>query len=52
MVKQTIQEYSMVDNAYIRLVNVVDEIEILRHDLTEDASVETAMIFGGLQIPK
>ena len=40
----------MVDNAYIRLVNVVDEIEILRYDLTEDASVETAMIFGKVQI--
>jgi tellurium resistance protein TerD len=40
------QNFGMVDNAYIRLVNVVDEIEILRYDLTEDASIETAMIFG------
>ena len=40
------QNFGMVDNAYIRIVNLVDNIEIIRYDLTEDASIETAMIFG------
>lgn len=40
------QNFGMVRGAYIRLVNIDNSEEIVRFDLTEDASVETAMIFG------
>ena len=40
------QNFGQVSNAYIRLVNVADGKEIARYDLSEDASVETAMLFG------
>ena len=40
------QNFGMVRGAYIRLVNIETNDEIVRFDLTEDASVETAMIFG------
>ena len=40
------QNFGMVRGAYIRLVNIDTDDEIVRFDLTEDASVETAMIFG------
>ncbi len=40
------QNFGMVRGAYIRLVNIDTGDEIVRFDLTEDASVETAMIFG------
>ncbi len=40
------QNFGMVRGAYIRLVNMEDDTEIVRFDLTEDASVETAMVFG------
>ncbi|WP_340537111.1 TerD family protein [Nocardioides sp. GXZ039] len=40
------QSFGQVDNAFIRLVNAADHREIARYDLSEDASVETAMIFG------
>lgn len=40
------QNFGMVRGAYIRLVNIDTDVEIVRFDLTEDASVETAMIFG------
>jgi tellurium resistance protein TerD len=36
----------MVSNAFIRVVNQADDREIARFDLSEDLSVETAMIFG------
>ncbi|MFB8241279.1 TerD family protein [Kitasatospora purpeofusca] len=42
------QNFGQVRNAYIRVVNSVDGQEIARYDLTEDASSETAMIFGEL----
>ncbi|WP_371481764.1 TerD family protein [Kitasatospora sp. NBC_00315] len=42
------ENFGQVRNAYIRVVNVVDGQEIARYDLTEDASNETAMIFGEL----
>ncbi|MFE2111686.1 TerD family protein [Kitasatospora sp. NPDC059463] len=42
------QNFGQVCNAYIRVVNSVDGQEIARYDLTEDASSETAMIFGEL----
>ena len=35
-------------NAFIRVVNQADDTEIARYDLTEDASTETAMVFGEL----
>jgi tellurium resistance protein TerD len=40
------QNFGMVANAFIRIVNEADGREIARYDLSEDASVETAMIFG------
>ncbi|MFC8455234.1 TerD family protein [Kitasatospora sp. NPDC057223] len=43
-----LQNFGQVRNAYIRVVNVVDGQEIARYDLSEDASNETAMIFGEL----
>ncbi len=42
------QTFGQVSNAYIRVVNQADGREIARYDLTEDASTETAMIFGEL----
>lgn len=40
------QNFGQVRSAYIRIVNRSDEREIARYDLSEDASTETAMIFG------
>lgn len=40
------QNFGMVSNAFIRVVNQADGKEIARYDLSEDASTETAMIFG------
>jgi tellurium resistance protein TerD len=40
------QSFGMVSNAFIRVVNDATGREIARYDLTEDASTETAMIFG------
>jgi tellurium resistance protein TerD len=40
------QNFGQVRNAFIRIVNQSDGSEIARYDLTEDASTETAMIFG------
>ena len=42
------QSFGMVTNAYIRVVNATGGAEIARYDLSEDASTETAMIFGEL----
>ncbi len=42
------QSFGQVRNAYIRVVNQADNGEITRYDLSEDASNETAMIFGEL----
>ncbi|AEW93850.1 MULTISPECIES: TerD family protein [Streptomycetaceae] len=42
------QSFGQVRNAYIRVVNQADQKEIARYDLTEDASTETAMVFGEL----
>ena len=42
------QNFGQVRNAFIRVVNQADNKEITRYDLTEDASTETAMIFGEL----
>ena len=40
------QNFGQVQNAYIRIVNETDNAEIARFDLSEDASTETAMVFG------
>jgi tellurium resistance protein TerD len=42
------QSFGQVRTAFIRVVNQADDREITRYDLTEDASTETAMIFGEL----
>ncbi|WP_413206417.1 TerD family protein [Rhodospirillum sp. A1_3_36] len=42
------QNFGQVTNAFIRVVNKADGKEITRYDLSEDYSVETAMIFGEL----
>lgn len=42
------QSFGQVRNAYIRVVNQADQSELARYDLTEDASTETAMVFGEL----
>jgi tellurium resistance protein TerD len=42
------QNFGMVSNAFIRVVNAEGGAEIARYDLSEDASAETAMIFGDL----
>lgn len=42
------QSFGQVGGAFIRLVNDATGIEVARYDLSEDASTETAMIFGEL----
>jgi len=42
------QSFGQVRNAYIRVVNQANGQEIARYDLSEDASTETAMVFGEL----
>ncbi len=40
------QNFGQVQNAFIRVVNSDDNKEIVRYDLTEDFSMETAVVFG------
>ncbi len=42
------QNFGQVSNAFVRVVNAGNNSEIARYDLSEDASIETAMIFGEL----
>jgi tellurium resistance protein TerD len=42
------QSFGQVRNAFIRVVNAADKSELARYDLSEDASTETAMVFGEL----
>lgn len=42
------QSFGQVANAFIRLVNNDTNVEAARYDLSEDASTETAMLFGEL----
>lgn len=42
------QSFGQVRNAFIRVVNQAGGAEIARYDLSEDASTETAMVFGEL----
>ena len=46
--EQRRQSFGQVRNAYIRIVDVADQNELARYDLTEDASTETAMVYGEL----
>lgn len=40
------QNFGQVSNAFMRIVNLENDMEIARFDLSEDYSTETAMIFG------
>jgi tellurium resistance protein TerD len=40
------QNFGQVSDAFMRIVNMENDVEIARFDLTEDYSTETAMIFG------
>lgn len=42
------QSFGQVSNAYIRVVDTATNEELARYDLSEDASTETAMVFGEL----
>ena len=42
------QGFGQVRNAFIRIINQNGDSEITRYDLSEDASTETAMVFGEL----
>ncbi|MDQ1104649.1 tellurium resistance protein TerD [Nocardioides zeae] len=44
------QSFGQVTNAFIRVVDAVRGNEVARFDLTEDASTETAMVFGELYL--
>ena len=45
---QRSQSFGQVSNAFIRVINQADGTELARYDLSEDASTETAMVFGEL----
>jgi tellurium resistance protein TerD len=40
------QNFGMVSKAYIRCIDADTSKEIARYDLSEDSSIETAMVFG------
>jgi len=40
------QNFGMVREAFVRVVNSVSGVEIVRFDLSEDYSTETALIFA------
>ncbi len=40
------QNFGMVEDAYIRIVNLESKAEIVRFDLSEDYSTQTAMVFA------
>lgn len=42
------QNFGMVSQAFVRVVNEADGKEIVRYDLSEDFSIETALTFGEL----
>jgi tellurium resistance protein TerD len=42
------QSFGQVQDAYIRIVDKANGAELARYDLSEDASTETAMVFGEL----
>ena len=45
---QRSQNFGQVDNAYVRIADAKTNVEAARFDLTEDCSVETAMIMAEL----
>lgn len=45
---QRSQSFGQVRNAFIRVINQANGEELARYDLSEDASTETAMVFGEL----
>ena len=42
------QSFGQVENAFIRVVNAATNEELIRYDLGEDFSVETAVVVGEL----
>jgi tellurium resistance protein TerD len=40
------QSFGMVSQAFVRVLNAADNSEIVRYDLSEDFSIETALVFG------
>ncbi len=46
--EQRRQNFGQVNNAFIRIYNEVNGEELLRYDLGEDFSIETAAVFGEL----
>lgn len=42
------QNFGQVSNAFIRIVNMANDEELIRYDLGEDFSIETAIIVGEL----
>lgn len=46
--KERGQNFGQVDNAFVRVVDESNNAEVARYDLTEDYSIETAMVFGEL----
>ncbi|MFJ2834480.1 MULTISPECIES: TerD family protein [Nocardia] len=42
------QSFGQIRNAYIRVTDAITGVELARYDLSEDASTETAMVFGEL----
>ena len=42
------QNFGQVSNAYVRIVDESNGVELLRYDLGEDFSIETAAVFGEL----
>jgi len=41
-----LQNFGLIDNAYIRIVDEEKNQEILRYNLTEDFSIQTSAVFG------
>lgn len=42
------QNFGMVSNAFIRVANETTGVELIRYDLSEDYSIETALVVGEL----
>lgn len=48
MAEEKLQNFGMISNSYIRMVNKDNDEEMIRYDLGEDYSTETAMVLGEL----
>ena len=46
--EQRKQNFGQVENAFIRVVDAATDKELIRYDLTEDFSIETAVVVGEL----